>query len=360
MRKKRNIKKNILYIIVFILLSIYFYKYAANIYTSKSILTLKQIENQQVNNNLLNIISNTTNTSKEDSLFIKEYIYSYDLFKQIKNEIDLEAIYKKSGEDFLYNRYDLFATEEDLYEYYKKMNIIKYNEVNNLLTLEVKTFYNKDSLLLNKIIIEKIEKFVNNMYEKINKEKLKYIKDDLNLTELRYALAKKRLLDFQTKNEIIDPNFTTNKTQEYIIQLEKTLFEKESDYKIKQSYMQDSNIEIKQISNEIKILKEKIEEEKKQINQTESKDLKELNLEYKDLMIEMQISEEMYKIALSSYENIKKEIIKENKKIIMIQEPNKPEKSSYPNRIFMILTCFFVFVIILNMLIMIKKINEDK
>ncbi|MDR1554518.1 MAG: capsule biosynthesis protein, partial [Campylobacteraceae bacterium] len=246
-------------------LSIFYYLFfAAERYVSESIVSVKQSGESSSNAAGLAAIVGINTNSKEDTLYLREYIHSLDMLKLLEQKIDIRHMYSKEKLDLIYRFYN-FLPQENFLEYYQNRVAIAYDDMSGLLKINVEAFEAIEAQNLANEILEQSEIFVNELSHKMSKKQLEFAETELKKAEERLSKAKNALLAFQGRYGILDPIEQAKSQANLAFEFEVELAKKEAELTALSSYLQNSAPQILALTSEIAALKEQIKKERERI-----------------------------------------------------------------------------------------------
>ncbi|WP_267523143.1 capsule biosynthesis protein [Campylobacter sp. MG1] len=332
-------------IIVLSLISlIYFAFIASSRYESTAIIGVKSTSTTTDTSSLIPIIG-LTSSSKEDLMYLKEYINSYDMLAILQKDINIKAMYegKIDYELFLKN----LDVKEDFLKYYQSRIKVVYDDITGLLSIKINAFSPEDSKKIADTILKESENFINEISHKIAREQMSFAKEELEKASLELSKAQDEITVFQNNNALIDPTNQTKTQLEIASKIENKIIEKEVELSSLSSYLNSNTPQIQAIKSEINSLKYQLDNEKSKLTSKEHKNkLNTLIFEFSNLTFKLKFAEDAYKIALNSYQNSKLEASKKLKQLIIISKPNISDIPTYPNTIYNTLSILFILSLI--------------
>ncbi|MDR1460646.1 MAG: capsule biosynthesis protein [Campylobacteraceae bacterium] len=345
-------------IVPFMLFTVYYLLFAADRYVSESIVSVKQAGESSPNAAGLAAIVGINTNSKEDTLYLREYIHSLDMLKLLEQKIDVRHMYSKEWLDFIYRFYG-FMSQESLLEYYQNRVEIVYDDMSGLLKINIEAFEADEAQNLANEILEQSETFVNELSHKMSKKQLEFAKTELQKAEDRLSAAKNALLAFQNKYGIFNPIEQAQSQATLALGFEAELAKKEAELTALLSYIQDSAPQILMLKSEIAALKIQIEKENGRVAAKSSDSTNLLAFEYQALTVEADFAQELYKIALGAVEQARIESTKQIKYLSVIQQPSKPESAKYPRKIYNLITSLALLFLLYGIARLIQATIED-
>lgn len=362
--KIRNfIKKDWLFIIIVIIpifmLLFYYLFIATDKFVSESKVTIKQTGQQPSSFNI-GFLSLGSPLAREDAMFLKEYILSYDMLDYLERKLGLRNLYQSKEIDF-FQRLSSDATQEEFLKYYRK-NIVKvmFDDVSGILTIKVFAFSPEDAKRINEAILEQCERYINAISHKIAREQMNFIEQELSYANQKMQIAKNNLIKFQNTYKVMDPTQEAQAKVALISQLEAQLANQEAQLKTLLTYLKEDSFQVQALKNQIKALREQIEKEKAKMVGGDTK-LNKLALEYLKLKLDADFAADVYKATLSAFETTRVEASRKLKNLVIIASPNLPEEALYPRKAYNLTLATVLLLLIYGILrIVIGIIKEHK
>jgi len=362
--KIRNfIKKDWLFIIIVIIpifmLLFYYLFIATDKFVSESKVTIKQTGQQPSSFNI-GFLSLGSPLAREDAMFLKEYILSYDMLDYLERKLGLRNLYQSKEIDF-FQRLSSDATQEEFLKYYRK-NIVKvmFDDVSGILTIKVFAFSPEDAKRINEAILEQCERYINAISHKIAREQMNFIEQELSYANQKMQIAKNNLIKFQNTYKVMDPTQEAQAKVALISQLEAQLTNQEAQLKTLLTYLKEDSFQVQALKNQIKALREQIEKEKAKMVGGDTK-LNKLALEYLKLKLDADFAADVYKATLSAFETTRVEASRKLKNLVIIASPNLPEEALYPRKAYNLTLATVLLLLIYGILrIVIGIIKEHK
>ncbi|MDR3345975.1 MAG: capsule biosynthesis protein [Campylobacteraceae bacterium] len=342
----------------FVLAIFYYLFFAAERYVSESIISVKQANDAPSSTSGLAAIVGISSNSKEDTLYLREYIHSLDMLKLLEQKIDLRNIYSSQKRDFVYRLYD-FMLQESFLEYYQSRVSIVFDDMSGLLKVDVEAFDADSAQRVADEILKQSELFVNELSHTMSKKQLEFAEIELKKAESRLSNAKNALLTFQNQYGIFNPIEQAQSQANLALEFESILSKKEAELAALSSYLQNSAPQILTLKSEIAALKQQITKEQKRVAARSQGSTNLLASQYQTLSVEAEFSQELYRLALGAVEQARIESTKQIKYLSVIQRPSKPETAKYPRKIYNLITMLAVLFLLYGITKLIKATIED-
>src|SRR5690606_28148739 len=167
-------------IIPMIVVALYYAFFAVDRYVSISKVVVRQPQDGQAANipSLALLMGGTNPTSREETLFLQEFVQSKDMMDYLQREFNWIQAYSTQNTDPLY-----FISEdepaEDLLKFYNRIVTVHFDVQTGLLEIEVQA--PTAQLAENMIggILKESERFVNEISHKIARDQMKFFEVEL-------------------------------------------------------------------------------------------------------------------------------------------------------------------------------------
>ncbi|WP_434352646.1 capsule biosynthesis protein [Psychrobacter sp. HD31] len=328
-------------------------------YTSTSEVVVKQVSDTQVSpNGGFAALLGVNNTSSEDANYLTQFILSNDMVKRLDTKFDFHNAYYINGKDFIYELSE-DASQEELLEYFKKRVHIDLDEQTKVLSVTTEGFDAEYSVELNKAILGLSEQFINQMSNKIAVEQLQYAKKQLDESKKDLDAKKSWMLQYQNKNQIFDPQTNAAMVNQLIGNLQAQLASLRTEQRQKRSYLNDNAPELVSIASQIRAVETQIQEERAKLTSNSNVKLSQQTIQFETIKSEVEFASEMYKVALSSYEQAKLEAFRKMKNLVVISAPYQAEEALYPRKGYIIGTSLALLLILYGFVRLVMAVIKD-
>ncbi len=340
-------------IIPFLIAAIYLFVFAANRYVSSSQVVVRQQESGQQAGmpGLAMLVGAVDPVSREDTLYLKEYIVSHDMLAVLESKLNWTAHYSGKWNDPLFYLSSSASSEEKL-DFYQRMVTTNYDETTGLLQIDVQAFTREYAEIVLKEILVQSERFVNEITRSMADEQLSFARRELMASAERYEDKQAELLAFQNEHNLFNAEVTAESMSQIVANLEAEIVKEKARLNGLKTRLAANAPQIRSQENKINALIKQLEAEQRKITSGDFKSAEDmLNLntiafEYRRLQVDLLVSEEFYKTSLAVVENAKLETIKNIRSLIAVVQPNLPEKAAYPRTIYNLITILIVLLLI--------------
>lgn len=349
-------------LIPFVLAIIYYALFAVNRYVSTAEIAVRQTDstNSAINSPGLALLLGSVNpTSREETLYLRQYIISNDMLQILEEKIGWLDHYTSVNHDPLY-WLSKSAPQSDVLKFYQRVVQVHYDTETGLLKVEVQAFDPEYSQKVLETILKESERFVNELSHRMVKDQLSFVERELKTARSNYEAKRDELLQFQAQNNLLNAEATITARSETIATMESTLATEKAKLVALMSSLSQQSPQVLQQKRKIAALEKQLFTEKQNLI-TRDGDVK-LNTvaaKFRELTIQTGIAEEAYKVSLASLENTRIEINKKFRTLAVIVEPNLPEDAIYPDVPYNLLTILICLLALFGITRFIVATIED-
>lgn len=322
---------------------VYYTVLAADRYVSESIITVRQAnQGSTAVPGAALMLAGITPPSREDTLYLRQYIHSLDLLKKLDAELGLRAHYETETLDPFYRLWG-GARQEEFLEYYRARVEVLYDDIASLLTVRVQGFEPEFAQKLNAAILRESEAFVNAFSQRIAREQMAFAETELARSAERLQAAKAAVLEFQSRNRLLDPLAQAQASGALVAELQASLARQETELHALRSYLNEDSFQVQALRNQVQATARQLEAERRRATQGNNNErLNEQAARFQDLTLQAGFAEDAYKLALSAVENARIDATRKLKSLVVVEPPGLPEMAIYPRRAYNLITLFIV------------------
>jgi len=305
------------------------------------------------------LLGGTNPTSREETLYLREFITSSDMLAKLERDLEWSRHYSGHWRDPIY-WLAKDTSKEDLLDYYRRVVSAHFDEETGLLTVEVQAFDRGFAQEVLKTILSESERFVNELSHRMAREQMKFAQTELASARKAYEERRNAMLEFQSKNNVLDAQAAAQARAGVISELEAQLTKERANLKGMQATLNANSPQVRQQLVRIKALEQQISaEENRLVSNSNDGRLNVIAARYHNLTIDAGIAEEAYKFAVSAVETARIEASKKIRSLAIVVSPNEPEEAIYPRRIYNLITIFIALLLIYGIARFIIATIED-
>jgi len=360
MKKKfRKINSKIIFLIIFILLSVYFLFIKAELYESQTSLIVQDLSSSSPASNIgLQLLGVGSSSQLQDSMVVKEFLESLDMFLILDKKFGLIQHYKSDKIDFI-ERLRSDATIEDDLKFYQKRLKVHYDETSGILHIAYAYTDAKTTQKILEFMIKQVEYALNEFNRKKAKKQLSFIELEYKKNKEKMLKSVATLQKYQNEHLLLDPETQATSSSALIADLESKLSQKKIEYKTKSTYLNSDNYELLRLKSEIKEIEHSLVNIKKSLAGKSKNRLNKILFAYNRLKMQLDFDTEVYKNTLLQLETTKLDILKKAKTLSLISKPNLPDGYTYPNKPRVFITIVIAMLLLYGIFAMLLAIIKD-
>jgi capsular polysaccharide transport system permease protein len=325
------------------LFSLYQLVWASNRYESQTKVIIRQPDASATLDASMAILSGlgVSKSGGSDNELLKQYIYSTDMLNYLEKTVQLKAHYTDTTID-LFSRLDKTSNESFL-EYYKEHVRIEIDGASTVLAIYTQGFDPDFAKRLATIIAKRSEWYINSIGHQLAEAQLSFIQQEQKHIEASLQTAQNRLLTFQQKYNLLDPNADGTAIQQIAYGLEGKITEKETELKSLRQVMSNRSSQILAVNAELFGLKKQLENERERLSREsgDNRPVNEIMAEFTDLKVRLELALQAYTSSQVSLEKSRIEAYRQLKYLVVVEQPTTPDESKYPD-VFYNITLFAV------------------
>lgn len=285
-------------------------------------------------------------TSREETLFVQDFIMSLDMMNYLQKKLNWMDIYATNWSDPLYYASKDAAAEDNL-KFYRRIVRTHFDEFTGLLEIEVQTPEPALSKAMLDEILSESERFVNEISHKIARDHLAFAERELANARRNYVEKRDVLIAFQNANNMLDAKSSAQSRATTIAALENQLTKERATLKALRSTLDAASPQVRQQQVKIRAIEQQLAAEKKALTSaTGGEQLNVIASEYQNLTVDAGISEESYKLAVAALENARIEASKKIRSLVTVARPYLAQRATYPKRLYNLATLFVLLVLL--------------
>lgn len=328
-------------------------------YVSEAKVVVKQTNDNSVGTGTgLVALLGGSSTSVEDSHYLTNYILSHDMIARLDKDFNFRENYRINGVDFI-NELQSEPTQEELLEYFKKRVKVELDITTNILSIKTEAFDPEYALKLNKALLEQSEFFVNNISQKMASEQTAFAEKQLITAQKELEDAKAEVLNYQNRNQILDPESSARALNSLIAGLEANLSALRTEERQLLSYLNPTAPQVVSLRSQIKAVEQQVAQERAKLTSPSNNRLNSQALQFEQIKADAKFAEEKYKLALTALEKARLETARKMKNLIIISSPFKAEEALYPRKTYIIGTSLIFLLIFYGFVQLILAVIRD-
>lgn len=325
-----------------VLAVVYYTIFAVDRYESSAMVVVRQDGNDSAANlnGLSALLTGASSASREETLYLREYITSYDMMQLLEERLQWKEHYQQQRKDpFFWLMKD--APREDQLKFYLRMVSANFDETTGLLHIRVQALDPQMAKNMVGVILEAGEHFVNEVSHRIAREQMAFAQSELDKAQANYSVRKTALLAFQNTNKVLDGQTNAQSRAGIISGLEAEYSKQQALITELQYRLRADSPQVQQLRLRVNSLRTQLDREKALL--VSAPDGVQANVVaslYQQLMLDAGIAEDSYKTATAALDNARIEASKKIRTLVTVTTPNLPDLALYPERLYDLASIF--------------------
>ncbi|WP_457562486.1 hypothetical protein [Caminibacter pacificus] len=349
--------KELIFILLFIIGSVYILFVKSELYYSNANVVIKNLNNKSVNLNGLSFLM-PSSSNQQDIFIIRKYLESFEELNRLDKKFNLKKHYSSDEVDIV-DRLKPWNTKEDFLKLYLKRLVFIYDQTTGLITIG---FLHTNPQIAYEIVNQLI-KDSNTAINKLNKiiieKQLSYIQKEVEKNKKALEESIQKLEHFQNIHAIIDPMKSAESEFTLLSQLKATLIQKQAQLNDLLQYMNNNSFEVRRLKHEIVGLKKTINKLKKDLANPNKKALNAYIFEFERLKNLVEFNKELYKQSLLQLEQLKVQANQNSKMLLEVTKPFVPQGYMYPQKLKDMITLTLVLLLLYGIISLIQAIIKE-
>lgn len=287
-------------------------------------------------------------SSLEDAYILVDFLQSSALIEQIDTQLDLRAHYASPKLDFV-RRLSPDATAEALQKFYLRHVKISVIHESSIVTLQIDAFDPAFAQKLAQSLVTASEHAINDLNSRMIAAQTSLAERELVKTRSQLTSARRKLLEFQVANNIVDPTGEIGSRLTTLAGLDSRLVEKQAELRTKEQFLRDDAMELRTLRQEIGALEaQRAQENQRLLNPsaTDSRSMAAAAQAYEEVKLEADFALQAFTAALALDEKAKLDAARQAKFLLTISRPHLPQDHTFPAPLLGTLTAFILFSLI--------------
>lgn len=307
---------------------LYFYAIARNRYVTRSDFVIRKAEDAANADGLSlgSLLGRSSQLSFEDAHFLKTYLQSPQVLRDLSRTFDLDKAYARNSKDPFAGIEPGLSTEKRL-EFFKKQVSVSLDEISGAVILRTVGLDPRASYDLNRFMLSKSEEFVNRLNQDISQKQLIFAEAELIRARSNLERAKNRMISYQDANRVvIDPKGEAGLATATISKLQERLVDRKVELAtLKRQYKDPREPEVLAVADEARELQQQIAQEQRSLVARDGRNLNRKAAEVVKLESDVGFATDTYKLALTSVEKARVESKRQQKFMALLSAPQIPE-----------------------------------
>lgn len=321
-----------------LLATIYFTLLASNIYISEARFVVRSPD-KPAQSQIGILLKGVGFSNAGDEIFaVRDFVSSRDALTQVNKDDLVEKAYRdpKAG---IFDRFDplgFSGTDEDLFEFYSDHTAIAYDSTSSILTLEVRSFDPVSAQTINRRLLEASEQLVNRLNRRGQDDLIRYATTEVDEARIRARESAVQLAEFRNRAGVVDPSEQAKVQLQMIAKIQDDLIASRNQLRQLEAFT-PKNPQIPMLRVRVRGLESEIGQSLSSLTGGQ-KSLARSAVEYQRLLMDSQFADRQLVAAMASLNDARNEARRKQAYVERIVEPNLPDDSREPRRLWGILS----------------------
>lgn len=331
-----------------LLMAIYYAGFATDRYLSEATLIVEQ-DSPAPTGLDLGLFSLGGSASLTDAQLVKSFIESNSMLEHLDETLQLREHYSQRRIDPI-SRLSNEASREKFLAFYLHHTEVTIDDTALTVNLSVQAFDREFAQKLGEAIVERAERFVNDVSQSLAREQVAFMNQELEAAHRRLQEATAELVAYQKQNELLSVEIETQAASQIIAGLQNQLASERTALKSLLSYLNSDAAEVRSAQAQIRALETQIDQERRrQVGGSSATALNEMLLKNKELELAVELASQLNQTGLQSLESARLEASRKVKFLVSVSAPTLPDDSKRPRRLYILISAF----VLLNVLYLI-------
>ena len=320
--------------------AIYLFVFASDQYVSEARFVIRSPQKQGVSGLGAILSSSGLSGTRDDSLYVIDYIKSRDSLKDIEDKIHFRDMVNRPGADFLARFPGPTGrdTFEDMYDHYTDIVNVVHDPSTGIATLKVRAFNPTDSQELAEALLESSERLVNRMNDRALQDTVGLAQKEVKVAEERSAAAQNALTAHRISTGLVDVTSTAKTYLELSGGVQKELLAARA--QLSQMITTSPNSPgIPSMRDRVGSLEQQVAAEKGKLLGSDGS-LVGTFAEFERLTLEAEFAAKAVAATNAMLESARMDAMRKQLYLERVVEPNLADKSRYPRRFLATITIF--------------------
>lgn len=326
---------------------IYYGAIASDSYVSETRFVVRSIDNPASEGAAAYLQDFGIRRANDDTFAIHEFIHSRDAMHEMQRKIDLQQVWSRPDTDF-WSRYDAAgATDETLFDYYKRRVRIEKDNETGITTIKASAFRASDARDIAEALLRLSEARINEMNARARNDSLSAAGQAVDAAAQKLAQLTVALTRYRNQARTVDPTETADAIVERSSALEQELAQLQVSYQTMRERA-PGNPAIAALRQRVEALSAQVAVQKAQLSGAPASMTAKLG-DYEDLMVQRELAEKAYEAAQKQFTSAQEQADRQRVYLETISRPNLPDEAQEPRRLRYIFTVallsFWTFLI---------------
>lgn len=282
----------------------------------------------------LGALTGSSQSGSKDMDILFQFVVSQELVAKIDAELDLRSMWSRPTGDPLL-AFNKAGTIEDLVDYWRRMVKVNYDNATGLMSLSIFAFSPEDAKAIGEAVLRESTAIVNQLSKTAQDDLTRYSKQMLDETQAKLADARLAVLDYQIRNNIVDPQNLVTSQVTVVGSLNKDLADAQVELDLLTGSVPASDPRVAILRRKIEVIENRITVESAKVGASPGEGapgVATLMAEFGKLQVEQDFAQQAYLSAMAAHDQAMADAQKKTRYLATYLAPTLAQASSAPNR----------------------------
>ena len=263
-----------------------------------------------------------------DQRLLEAFISSPDMMYYLDEEAGLRQHYIEEAD--IFSHLSTAASHEKFLQFYRNHMHVRFNDTNGMLDMEIQGFTPEYAKKLAELVLKRSEAFVNEISHSLADEQLKFVQQEVELSENRLKEMTAKLVAFQNETGLLSATEQGAALNTIMNELQAELVRSQTELQTLTSYLNDNSSQVVALKQRIDALQKQLSTEKSRLTDSDSTTLNDLAAQQQELQLDLDLATKAYASALVALEGARTEASRKLKQMVVVSSPHLSEEAKYP------------------------------
>ena len=338
--------------------AIYYTGFASDRYVSETSFMIEKSDGNGGSMEGLSLFGMTPQSSN-DHRIVEAFIQSPDMLYFLDEKANLRQHYFEEADPL--SRLSADASHESFLKFYRNHMRVRFNDTSGMLDLEIQGFTPEFAQKLADLVLERSEAFVNEISHGLAGEQLKFVQDEVALSEQRLKDFTAQLVAFQNETGLLSVTDQGAALSSIMNELQAELIRNQTELQTLTSYLNDNSSQVVALKQRIDALQKQLNTEKTRLTDSDATTLNDLAARQQELQLDLDLATKAYASALVALESARTEASRKLKQLVVVSSPHLSEEAKYPRVAYTLTNILLILLAIYALVRMMRAtIREHK
>ena len=309
-----------------VLAFLYFYGVGRNRYFVKSeVVVRKPQESATAGLNIGTLIGGGNQGSIEDARYLRRYLESPQVLKDLESQFDFQQAYRKRGID-PFAGISKDAGREYVHQFYRRQVGVQLDEASGVMKITSLGYDPVVATRLNRFLNQQAETFVNQLNQDIYRKQLVFAEQQVQENLQKVQKASDKLAAFQQNQQLMSAKVEAQVSGTLVAALQAELVkQKVLLATLKRRFVDPQAPEIRQAEDQVQELQKQVQIERAALVSPAGRNLPTEAAKLAALESDLKFKTELYKAALASAETTRIDSLRQARFLAVLAEPLTPD-----------------------------------